>query len=341
MAARTADRETGPGGLVERLWSGRAGLAGSILGPLLTPLEAAFRGAVALRNVAYRKGLLRSHPAPVPAISVGNLSVGGTGKTPLVRWIVSRLQARGCTPGILHGGYSHDEPALHRQWFPTLPVVADRDRVRAAATAAAAGADVVVLDDAFQHRRIRRELDVVVVAAERWGPRPRLLPRGPYREPPRALRRADLVVVTRRTAGPDDGASVARSVREWTAAPVVVARLTPAGWLTSGGASREGSPERGVAVAGIGRPEAFFRHVAELGVELDARLVYRDHHDYTEADADRIRTLAEGRAVITTAKDAIRLRPLVPETDLWVLDQTVTFDEGEEAVMAALEETAR
>lgn len=355
MAARTADpgphgpsggsqrREEGRGaaGVVERLWEGDLGLPGRLLSLLLIPAELAFRGLVALRSAAYRAGLRRTFPAPVPAISVGNLTVGGTGKTPLVRWITGRLLEKGRTPGILHGGYSDDEPALHRRWFPSLPVIAERDRVKGAEAAAAEGADVVVLDDAFQHRRIERALDVVVVAAESWKPRPRLLPRGPYREPLSAMERADVVVVTLRRAGADDGARVARSVREHTHAPVAVARLVPGGWFTADGAPRDGRPDQGIAVAGIGRPAAFFEQVAESGVRLTRTLTFRDHHAYGPEDAARIREAAAGAAVVTTAKDAVKLAELLPDADIWVQDQRVVFEEGEGVVVEAMEEAVR
>src|SRR5690606_7983757 len=123
-------------------------------------------------------------------------------------WLVRELVRRGFTPGILHGGYAEDEPDLFRLWFPQLPVVAERDRLRGAGKAMHQGADVLVLDDAFQHRRFGRDLDVVLVAAETWTRHARLLPRGPYREPPRSLRRADVVVVTRRTASAEQAARV-------------------------------------------------------------------------------------------------------------------------------------
>jgi tetraacyldisaccharide 4'-kinase len=217
-------------------------------------------------------------------------------------------------------------------------VVAGRDRVRGAEKAVADGADVLVLDDAFQHRRIRRDLDVVLVAAERWKTRPRLLPRGPYREPPRALRRADVVVVTRRRADREEAAAVARSVREWTPAPVAVAYLAPAGWLSADGAARDGSPNTGVAVAAIGQPDAFFRQVEARGVKLTARLTFRDHHDYGPDDIEAIREAAGGQAVITTAKDAVKLAGWLADADVWVLEQSVQFDAGREAVVAAWEE---
>ena len=334
--AEVAGHGAGAPGVVERLWEGRLGPWGAVLGAILVPAELAFRTIAAIRGASYRVGLLRTHAPPVPAVSVGNLTVGGTGKTPLVRWITEQLLQDGRSPAILHGGYSDDEPALHRRWFPSVPVFAERDRLTAAERAAATGADVLVLDDAFQHRRIARALDLVVVGAESWTPRPRLLPRGPYREPLSALGRADVVVVTRRRAGLDTAAEVARSVRSHTDAPVAVAWLAPGSWLTGGGEPREGVPARGVAVAGIGRPEAFFEQVAERGVTLTATLAFRDHHEYGPEDAARIREAAAGGPVVTTAKDAVKLTGLLGDVKLWVQDQTVIFEDGEGVVREAM-----
>lgn len=342
MAARNADGGAGGDpGWIEGLWEDRPGPGRRALRALLAVPELVFRAVVAVRNAAYSGGVLRSRPAPVPAICVGNLTVGGSGKTPMVRWVVERLLERGSTPAVLHGGYAPDEPTLHRHWFPDLPVVADRDRVRGARAAAEAGADVLILDDGFQHRRLARTLDLVLVAAETWTPRPRLLPRGPYREPLRSLERADVVVVTRRTAPSGTAAAIAREVEDGWGRPTAVAFLGPGGWLAADGSPRAGAPEGGViAVAGIGRPRAFFRQLEALGVEMDGRLTFRDHHAYTKADATAIRDRGRDRPVVTTAKDAVKLAPLLEDADLWVLDQTVRLEAGEAMLLALLEEAS-
>lgn len=342
MAARPGDEgASGVRGLVEGLWAGKLGPSRWLLGPVLTLPELAFRGVVALRNRAYSTGLLRSVPPPAPAICVGNLTVGGSGKTPVVRWLVGRLLERDRTPGILHGGYGPDEPALHRQWFPELPVVSDPDRVRGATAAVQAGADVLVLDDGFQHRRLARDLDLVLVAAERWPSRPRMLPRGPFREPLRALERADLVLVTRRTADRDDAAELARRLQRRWDRPTAVAHLGPGPWLAPDGSERDRGPGGAcIAVAGIARPGAFFRQVAEAGVPLKDVVVFRDHHSYTEQDAHRIHAQAGGRPVVTTAKDAVKLAPLMEGSTLWILDQVVRFEAGRDALEERLREVA-
>ncbi len=336
----TADSApVGPAGAVQRLWSGEKGARGRLLGALLTPAELGYRAVMRARDMAYVVGVATTDVPPVPAISVGNITVGGTGKTPVVRWVVGLLVKRGWTPGILHGGYADDEPALHRLWFPDLPVIAERDRLRGAGRAMSLGADVLVLDDAFQHRRIGRDLDVVLVAAETWSRHPRLLPRGPYREPPSALRRADLVIVTRRTASAEAAveaeADVARISGRETARILLEARR----WIGADGEHREGRPDRpGVAVAGIARPDDFFDQAEAAGARPRDAIAFPDHHAYTEREAAAILRLAAGGPVVMTAKDAVKLAPMMELADVWILEQKVRFESGRDEVMMAVEE---
>lgn len=314
-------------------------MAGRVLGALLTPAELGYRAVMRARNVAYRSGVAGSNSPPVPAISVGNITVGGTGKTPMVRWLVKQLVRRGWTPGILHGGYGDDEPALHRVWFPDLPVVAERDRLRGAGRAMQQGADVLVLDDAFQHRRLRRDLDIVLVAAETWSRHARLLPRGPYREPPRSLRRADVVVVTRRTASAEQAVAVEVEVARISGRRTARVLLRPAGWLDAEGSPREGRPQGpALGVAGIGRPDDFFDQAEEWGADLVDAIAFPDHHAYTAAEAVELERLAQGGPVVMTAKDAVKLAPMMEACDLWVLEQAVTFESGRAWVLRAVEE---
>jgi tetraacyldisaccharide 4'-kinase len=333
-----ADRVGAPDA-VQRLWEGEAGLTGRVLGALLTPAELGYRAVMRARNVAYGSGVAGSNSPPVPAISVGNITVGGTGKTPMVRWLVKQLLRRGWTPGILHGGYGDDEPALHRLWFPDLPVVAEKDRLRGAGRAMQQGADVLVLDDAFQHRRLRRDVDIVLVAAETWTRHARLLPRGPYREPPRSLRRADVVVVTRRTASAEQAVRVEVEVARISGRRTARVLLRPSGWLRPDGSPREGNP-RGpaIGVAGIGRPDDFFDQAEEWGADLVDAIAFPDHHAYSAAEASELERLADGAPVVMTAKDAVKLAPLMKGSDLWILEQAVAFESGRSWVLRAVEE---
>jgi tetraacyldisaccharide 4'-kinase len=320
-----------------RWWAGEAGAGGAALSAAAFPLELLFRAAVAARSGAYRARVLRTGRAPVPVISVGNLTVGGTGKTPVVGWLVRVLLEAGCRPAVAMRGHGRDERLLHARWSPGARVHADRDRVRAAREAAAAGADVVVLDDGFQHRRLVRELDLVLLAAEQPFPGP-LLPRGPYREPAGALARADWVIVTRRVAPAADAERMEGTARE--AAPrarIAHARLAPDGWQDLDG--RPVDPPNGdaLAVAGIAGPEAFaalVRAETRAPVEL---LAFPDHHEYAPSDLERIRRVAAGRSVAVTEKDAVKLSAHAGSLlDVRVLALSVEIEAGEDALRAAV-----
>lgn len=217
---------------LERRWQqGAVRGSGRLLDAALVPAELAYRAAVACYHRAYDAGWRTAEAVGVPVLSVGNVMVGGTGKTPVAAWLVDELRRRGAHPAILHGGYSADEPRLHRQWHPGVRVISERDRTAAAQRALAAGATVLVLDDGFQHRRLARDVDLVLIPAEHWTPTPRLLPRGPWREPLRALARAHVIAVVRKTADVDTAKRVSAEVAALTPdRPVLRLRLRPTGW---------------------------------------------------------------------------------------------------------------
>lgn len=333
------DERLGPADAVQRLWEGESGLGGRLLGAILTPAELGYRAVMRARNEAYRSGVAGADTPPVPAISVGNITVGGTGKTPMVRWVVRQLRKRGLTPGILHGGYAEDEPALHRLWYPDLPVIADRDRLRGAGRAMEMGAEVLVLDDAFQHRRFGRDLDIVLISAETWSRHARLLPRGPYREPPRSLRRADLVVITRRTATPEQAIAVEVEVGRISGRRTARVLLKGSGWLYPDGSPRKGHPEGpAIGVAGVGRPDDFFDQAEEAGADVVDGIAFPDHHPYSQSEARELLRLAGGGPIAMTAKDAVKLAPMMEGGDLWILEQAVVFESGREWVLRAIQE---
>ena len=167
-------------------WAGEGGTMGGLLRFAAIPLELGYRLATGVWGRMYDGGVLPLQRAPVPVISVGNLTVGGSGKTPLACWLMRGLRDRGEKPALVARGYGEDEILLHKRWNPDIPIIAEEDRAYGAWKAARKGATVVVLDDGFQHRRLARELDIVLVAAST--PRiARLLPRGPFREPFRCL----------------------------------------------------------------------------------------------------------------------------------------------------------
>ncbi len=168
-----------PERVAARVWHGTDVLSGAARA-LLWPAELLFAALSASSGARKARGA--GHTA-VPTVSVGNLTVGGTGKTPVAAWFASRLRARGFTPALLLRGYGDDEPLVHARLNPDIPVLVDPERRRSGKRALAQGATALVLDDAFQHRQMPRDLDVVLVSADAWDGRVRLLPAGPFREP--------------------------------------------------------------------------------------------------------------------------------------------------------------
>ncbi|HEX6964494.1 MAG TPA: tetraacyldisaccharide 4'-kinase [Gemmatimonadaceae bacterium] len=325
--------------LLERLWWGtspaaRAGRA------LLLPLEFIYRGAVSMRGALYDAGVLPSRAPALPALSVGNIAVGGTGKTPVAALLATRLHERGARPALVLRGYGDDEPLVHARLNPDVPVVVAPDRLAGIARAAAAGADVAVLDDAFQHRRARRSADVVLVSAERWTRRPRLLPAGPWRESLRALQRASMVLITRKSATAAEADVVSRDLDRLlpniTHGIVHLAladlhqvdggELLPLEAL--GGA-------RVLAISAIGEPGAFVRQLEEQVSRGRGGCVRAwslpDHHPFTAAAAARIaEALEPGELAVCTLKDAVKLGPVWPRaaSPLWYVSQRPTIERG-------------
>ena len=324
------------GTFAERYWNGELHAAGAGLHVALAPAELMFRALVALRTRAYDRALLHSERAPIPVVSIGNIAVGGAGKTPFTHWVARELRARGARPAIVHGGYAEDEPALHRQWSPDIPVIVDSDRVRAARAAAAQGADIAVLDDAFQHRRLRRDLDIVLVSAERDTGPLRMLPRGPLREPLAALRRADVVIVTRKAASLDVARAVATQLQRVSGKPVVHVQLRPDAWLHQGEAAAPPAAPA-LLVCAIAEPRSFELSAHHAGARIAGRAQYPDHHDYTAADAAEIMQRAGSGPVVTTEKDWMKLQHRLDAARVWILTQTVVIESGADIINAALD----
>ncbi len=326
---------------VRRWWRGEAGWPGRMASIALLPGEWIFRWAAAMRNRMFDAGLLSAARVPVPVVSVGNLTVGGTGKTPLVRWFVGALAELGARPAVVSRGYGRDEVLLHREWHPDVTVVADVDRRAAARSAVDEGAGVVVLDDGFQHRALGRDLDVVLVAAETSFPG-RRLPRGPYREGARALRRAQIVLVTRKTASAAQAAVLARDIqsrhRHLTVARV---RLQPGGWTDLDGAPTTAPGPGAVVVTAVAEPESVLALAERVSEGRQASsfdlTAFPDHHEFTDIDLRRI--VAGGRSLIVTEKDAMKLRErrdVLGDTPVHVLTLVVRWEAGETDVRARL-----
>lgn len=346
---------------LERLWY--PGQEGQAAPPLALRLAAALHArALGLRSAAYERGTLRERRLPVPCVSVGNLSVGGTGKTPLVAWLIEELTALGARPGVVSRGYGGDargpervgaggdhaaarrcgdEPALLANRYPDTPVCVGRDRHAAGMLAAGLGATVVVADDAFQHRRLARDLDIVVIDAARGFGNGRLLPAGPLREAPAALTRAGVVVLG------GIGAAVApEALRRVVAdlaprATLAEADLRFVGWRDAlTGAPAELPAAAGVyAFSGIANPASFRRTLEGLGLRLAGWEVFRDHHAYGSGeirDLERAASASGAVAAVTTAKDAVRVAGWAGAVPLYRAEVKLVMIRGRETLWETL-----
>jgi tetraacyldisaccharide 4'-kinase len=296
----------------------------------LLPLSALFAALSWLRLAGYRIGLLRSVRVPVPVVVVGNLSVGGTGKTPVVIWLVKSLRAAGYTPGVISRGYGGSEKlyAVQADTSPQLagdepvlianlarcPVWVGRDRAAAASRLLAANpdVDVVISDDGLQHYRLRRDCELAVVNARQQFGNRLLLPAGPLREPPSRLRSVDAVIVNGGSMPdlPGDSFDMRLEGSEFCNLVDTQRRASPADF--------EGM--RLHAVAGIGDPDRFFSHLRGLGLAFEAH-AFADHHAFSMADLEFSRC----DAVLMTQKDAIKCAAFARES-WWALPVEAHID---------------
>lgn len=307
----------------------RRGVAGVAGFAALYPLSALFGAGVGLRNLGYRTGLLAPRKARIPVVSVGNLAVGGTGKTPFTLWLAQRLEARGLRVGIVLRGYGGrrraavtvvsqgagplfsaddvgDEAVMLARSFRGV-VIASARRIDGANMAAELGCQVVVLDDGFQHRALARACDLVLVDNRHRG----LLPAGPLRERVSALRRADAVLEVHRG---EEGRRLLKLPRAARGKPVFSVRIEPSCLIERRGKQFIQRPlgflagKRVVAVCGIGQPDAFYELIRQWEAEIAEIYEYRDHHRYTREDWQHI--MQRGRQehlIVTTEKDQVKL----------------------------------
>jgi len=326
----------------DAIWYGR-GLAARAVRALLAPASWIVGGVMWGRNRLFDAGVLSQHASALPALSVGNLSVGGTGKTPVAADIARRLCEAGARPAVVLRGYGGDEGAVHARLNPGVPVLTSPDRQAASREAQRRGCDVVVFDDAFQHRWVTRTVDVVLVAAEQWTDPPRLLPAGPYREGATSLGRASLVLVTYKSARAERVAEVAEQVGRHTAASVVRVAFELDAIRRIGEGTESQSIEwlrdrRVLAVAGIGSPALFGEQLRDLGAIVEL-VSFPDHHEFSPEDVARlVERRGTEREVVCTLKDAGKLAALWPRalSAPWYVSQRISVQSGEREYEAAI-----
>jgi tetraacyldisaccharide 4'-kinase len=303
---------------------------------LLSPFSVLYRLVTSLRNCLYDRGLLASFRVPARIISVGNITVGGTGKTPLVETLARFFAGQGQRVAVVSRGYGRkgkntvvvsdgntvlsdpditgDEPLLLARHLKGIPVLVGTDRVAASREAVRLfGSTLIVLDDGFQHRRLKRDLDVVTLRRGDPFGNGLLLPAGPLRESLKGLRRADVIVLTGIEGSPESADR--RWICDLKPGKVVEANYRPGSWNrfsedksfpleTFGGKTV-------FAFSGIGNPESFEKSLQATGVNTAGHRVFRDHHRYTAGEWRQIGESAEALgavAVVTTEKDAVRSR---------------------------------
>jgi tetraacyldisaccharide 4'-kinase len=336
---------------VERVWFGTDMIARAAR-VALAPSEVVYRASISIRQALYDSGIFETHQPALPTLSVGNLSVGGTGKTPVAAWIASEIIERGARPAIVLRGYGEDEPLVHARLNPSIPIVVAPDRVEGVRMARDAGANVAVLDDAFQHRQVSRAVDLVLVSADRWSASPRLLPAGPFREPLGALRRATMILVTRKAATDADVSAVNESLAEIAPRiPRSTLHLVPEELRSAHDVDREDGRrplsdlmQRDVRViTAIGDPAAFIRQLETLGARVTAQS-YPDHHHFAPDEIARfIRSLPPAGLAICTLKDEVKLAHQWPREapTLWYVSQRVSVERGVGGVEHILDELTR
>jgi tetraacyldisaccharide 4'-kinase len=327
----------------------------------LSALSWAYRAAIAVRDRAYRWGVLPTGRLPCPVISVGNLTLGGSGKTPTVELAVRTLLDMGAIPAVLSRGYGRvtrgvhvvadrdgiraeprsagDEPLLLAERLPGVPVVVGENRYEAGRVAVErCGATALVLDDGFQHRTLAKNLEIVAVPGRApWG-NARVFPRGMLREPLSGLARAHVVVVTN-PSGPDTVAEVTATVRRHNAAAAVLAaRYQLQDAIETPGARRipvaELAGRRLLAFAGLGSPRGFADTLDAAGIRRVGFAEFPDHHWFTAGDLaelTRDARAAGAQGLVTTEKDWVRVRDLPPPPlPLWVLPVRLVIESGPE-----------
>jgi len=335
---------------IREILSGSCGTltAGAVRG-LLTPASWPYACAAKVRRLLYRVGILPSHSADRPVISVGNLTVGGTGKTPMVAWVVGQLVGAGAQPTILTRGYktvagvSEEAELLAR--LTGCPVIADGDRCSGAARAIADGADVLVMDDGFQHIRLRRDLDIVLVDATCPFGFGHCLPRGFLREPKSAVRAADAIVVTRSDMIPKDQLKLLEQKLKHLAPCSSLHHAIHGPSKLSNAAGRSMSIEdvagrKVLAFCGVANSDPFFKLLENLGCEVLCRHSFDDHVAYTRQMVCSLRQSVSdcgAELAVTTAKDFIKVSGADLGKELWQLEVEMKVTEGRQELIDRIE----
>ena len=330
---------------------------------ILSPLGWLYGRVADLRNTLYDRGVFETHDLGARTISIGNITTGGTGKTPLVAYVAGILASRSKKVCILTRGYGREDPKqrvlvsdgqdildprtagdepfeLANKLLGKAIVIADADRVRAAEWATRKfGVAAFVLDDGFQHRKAKRDVDIVCIDATNPFGGGEMLPAGRLREPLPNLARANVVVITRANLVEDIG-NLRSEISELAANAAIFAaenrilRIVEleAFYAEPQRAQNEKVSQQALAFCGLGNPESFFDQLRQDGITVAATEVFRDHHVYTQQDIGKIERLAKTSGceiILTTAKDAVKLKDLTFTLPCFVVEIEIVIDDAE------------
>lgn len=327
------------GYLEDVVYGRRRGITASIVRALLGSFSCLYSVSIRFYLWLFDSGIRRKHRLNRPVISVGNITVGGTGKTPVVQYIARELLSLGCHPAVLSYGYggalaggfgvvsdksgvllnastAGDEPVMLAESLPGVPVLVCKHRYISGRTAISDhGADALILDDGFQVWKLHRDLDIVLLSADGLFDNGRTLPAGRLREPVSSLNRAGCIIVTSCTDDNSQEMIKDRIRRLCAGVPVFFAAYRPDALIPLSGGRAEGvdalGRRRAFAVSSIGNPASFERTLEDSGAIIAGSLRYPDHYGYTRVDAARIMNDASDASadlIITTMKDAVKLR---------------------------------
>jgi len=353
----------------KKLISGQSqGVIASVLRILLNVASFFYLFVIDIRNSLYDGGTFRSYSVTssglkttdrshtsVPVISVGNITAGGTGKTPMVIWLCNWLSSKGIKCAILTRGYKataggkNDEPTVIVRHCPQANLVVNPDRLAGTIEAVKRyNSQVLIMDDGFQHRKLHRDIDIVMIDGTSPFGYGKLLPAGLLREPPSSLKRAHAAVITKCDLVPEQDITKLAEIIKVINPDIVIARAThnPVCAIASGEKEitlEELKHKKIFAFCGIGNPDAFLNTINRLGIKVEGSKIYNDHHNYASCDTDEIFQKAEeagAQLILTTEKDFDKIDPaFVGKTSLMLayLSINIMFIEGEGQIRQLIE----
>ena len=325
----------------------RGGVIAQALKTILLVLSWIYRLAVKIVDLSYVSGIRPSRKMNVPVVSVGNITLGGTGKTPFTMFLADYYRGLGRKPAILIRGYGDDEHRMLRDELADVPVFPGQDRIKNAEHAVREGNNILILDDGFQHRRIKRDLDILLLDSGSVFGNGFLFPRGILREPAKAVKRADILVITKADRIDEDRRKeIFNKLNGLAPGKVILTARHKVQYVKDPtGSIYPAESLKGIrvcVVCGIADPVYFEFILNRQGADIVSRVTFGDHHSYTQKDIDNIAKrcfLEDVDKIVITQKDYVKLKKLDLariESKLIILSINMDIGEGKEQLIAGL-----